>query len=147
MVSDDYRIAWQVTASGDTLMSANHTLMSTVAQATPVGVTMSDQYTLAAGFQAPPDADDDGLRNFVDNCLASANADQRDSDADGFGNVCDGDLNNDGIINVVDLGLLRSVFFSNDPDADFNGDGVVNVIDLGALRAAFFQAPGPSGIN
>ncbi|MEO1576009.1 MAG: dockerin type I domain-containing protein, partial [Pseudomonadota bacterium] len=59
---------------------------------------------------------------------------------------CDADLNNDNVINVVDLGLLRAVFFSNDADADFNGDGVVNVIDLGIMRQSFFGAPGPSGL-
>ncbi|MEO1576662.1 MAG: hypothetical protein AAFU65_17075, partial [Pseudomonadota bacterium] len=63
---------------------------------------------------------------------------------DGFGNACDADLNNDNVVNVVDLGLLRAVFFGNDADADFNGDGVVNVIDLGIMRVGFFQPPGPA---
>ncbi|MEO1574431.1 MAG: hypothetical protein AAFU65_05670, partial [Pseudomonadota bacterium] len=56
------------------------------------------------------------------------------------------DLNNDGIVNVIDLGILRTVFFSNDPDADFNGDGVVNFVDLGIMRSRFFQPPGPAGL-
>ncbi|MFK8016412.1 MAG: choice-of-anchor B family protein [Gammaproteobacteria bacterium] len=92
------------------------------------------------------DSDGDGITNAADNCTATPNADQRDSDGDGFGNACDTDLNNDGITNVVDLGLLRSVFFSDDLDADFDGDGVVNVVDLGILRQRFFSAPGPSSI-
>jgi subtilisin-like proprotein convertase family protein len=91
-----------------------------------------------------PDADGDGVADDADNCTLVANADQRDTNGDGFGNACDADLNNDGIINVVDLGLLRTVFFTNDADADFNGDGVVNVVDLGVLRATFFGPPGPS---
>ncbi|MFK8016365.1 MAG: dockerin type I domain-containing protein [Gammaproteobacteria bacterium] len=66
---------------------------------------------------------------------------------DGFGNLCNADLNNDGVINVVDLGLMRSVFFAADEDADLNGDGIVNAQDLGLLRASFFGAPGPSGLN
>ncbi|MFK7886510.1 MAG: M4 family metallopeptidase [Gammaproteobacteria bacterium] len=92
------------------------------------------------------DADGDGVNDELDNCTLEANADQIDSNGDGYGNVCDADLNNDGIINVVDLGLLRAVFFTSDQDADFNGDGVVNVVDLGIMRASFFGAPGPSGI-
>ncbi|MEO1576696.1 MAG: hypothetical protein AAFU65_17245, partial [Pseudomonadota bacterium] len=76
--------------------------------------------------------------------LLVANADQRDTDGDGFGNACDADLNNDGVINVIDLGILRTVFFTADPDADFNGDGTVNVVDLGIMRSAFFGAPGPA---
>ena len=88
------------------------------------------------------DGDTDGIIDQADNCPDASNAGQRDTDGDGFGNVCDADLNNDGIVNVVDLGLLRAVFFTADPDADFNGDGVVNVVDLGILRAMFFGPPG-----
>lgn len=54
--------------------------------------------------------------------------------------ICDADFNNDDIVNVVDLGYMRSVFFSDDLLAELNGDGVV---DLGLLRSMFFQAPGP----
>ncbi|MFK8016896.1 MAG: thrombospondin type 3 repeat-containing protein [Gammaproteobacteria bacterium] len=92
------------------------------------------------------DTDGDGVVDDQDNCTLVVNSDQRDTNGDGFGNLCDADLNNDGVINVADLGLLRNVFFSDDADADFDGDGVVNVADLGLLRASFFGAPGPSGI-
>ncbi|MEM6638995.1 MAG: hypothetical protein AAF610_03750, partial [Pseudomonadota bacterium] len=100
------------------------------------------------------DDDLDGIRNPNDNCLLAFNPDQRDSDADGFGNVCDADIApsiNDCVVNVLDLGALRTAFFATpasqnwNPDADFNGDDVVNFLDLGVLRQAFFQAPGPSG--
>ena len=89
------------------------------------------------------DDDGDGVFNDADNCTFVANADQRDTDGDGIGNVCDGDLNNDCVVNVVDLGILRTVFFTGNGDADFNGDGVVNVLDLGILRTLFFAPPGP----
>ncbi|MFK8017564.1 MAG: dockerin type I domain-containing protein [Gammaproteobacteria bacterium] len=61
-------------------------------------------------------------------------------------------MNNDGVINVADRGLMRVVFFTSDANAnananaDLNGDGLVNVTDLGILRASFFGAPGPSGV-
>ncbi|MFK7886989.1 MAG: thrombospondin type 3 repeat-containing protein [Gammaproteobacteria bacterium] len=89
------------------------------------------------------DSDGDGINDNVDNCSLVANAGQQDTNGDGFGNLCDADLNNDLIVNVLDLGLLRSVFFTADADADFNSDGVVNVVDLGILRSGFFQPPGP----
>jgi len=92
------------------------------------------------------DSDADGIPDASDNCTLIENGDQRDSDADGFGNICDADLNNDCIVNAVDLGVMRSVFFTADADADFNGDGTVNTTDLGIMRLQFFGAPGPSGL-
>jgi hypothetical protein len=93
------------------------------------------------------DSDDDSIGDDVDNCTFAPNPAQIDVDGDGFGNACDADLNNDCVVNFVDLGILRSVFFTPDTLADFNGDGVVNFVDLGAMRAAFFAAPGPSAVG
>lgn len=102
--------------------------------------------TLTYSAMQVVDTDGDGVNDPVDNCVAVQNPQQTDGDGDGFGNLCDTDLNNDCITNVVDLGLLRSVFFTSDPAADFNTDGVVNVFDLGAMRSGFLLAPGPSGL-
>ncbi|MFK8014114.1 MAG: thrombospondin type 3 repeat-containing protein [Gammaproteobacteria bacterium] len=147
MSSSNYEIQWDTNASGGLSLSSSYTLRDAALQSTPPGLSLSASFSLTGGFHSPPDDDADSLRNFVDNCTQIANEDQRDTNGDGFGNACDADLNNDGVINVVDLGLLRSVFFTADADADLNGDGVVNVVDLGLLRAAFFSAPGPSGLN
>lgn len=93
------------------------------------------------------DADQDTVQDIVDNCTLVPNVDQRDTDEDGFGNACDPDLNNDGIVNAADVGELRSAFFNigTDLDADFNGDNVVNVLDLAIMKQYFFLPPGPSG--
>lgn len=94
----------------------------------------------------PPDTDEDGVLDPLDNCILASNPDQQDADGDSIGNACDFDLSQDCTVNVVDLGLLRQQFFTSDPAADFNSDGVVNVIDLGLLRTGFFGVPGPSGL-
>jgi len=145
--STNYQIAWDVVDSGGgTSMSASYTLNDSVAQPSALGISTSASYILQPGFFAPPDVDEDGVRNFMDNCIQDVNANQRDTNGDGYGNLCDADLNNDGITNATDLGLLKLNFFTGDPDADLNGDGIVNVVDLGIVKLRFFTPPGPSGI-
>ncbi len=92
------------------------------------------------------DADGDLVPDSLDNCTLVANADQRDTDTDGIGNVCDADLNQDCTINFVDISLFGSVFLGSDPDADFNGDGAVNFVDYVVLTSSFLSIPGPSGV-
>lgn len=92
----------------------------------------------AVALQAGVDADQDGVANNADNCTLEANAAQRDTDADGIGNICDSDLNQDCIVNAIDLGLFRGVFFTANGNADFNGDGIVNTLDLGIFKLHFF---------
>jgi len=87
-----------------------------------------------------------------DNCVGISNPDQRDTDGDGFGNRCDPDLTNDGIVNFTDLAEFKKVFgFENVPGAmsdhaDFDGSGRVDYEDLDILRAFFGKAPGASGV-
>ncbi len=94
-------------------------------------------------FDRRPDTDGDGFFDDVDNCPLVPNPSQFDADNDGFGNACDTDLNNDGITNILDLGIFRILFFTASPVADFNEDGIVNIIDLGILQLNFFQLTGP----
>jgi len=99
------------------------------------------------------DTDKDGVPDYVDNCTLVPNPDQLDSDGDGFGNACDGDLNNDRLVNSQDLGLFKKVFGPGPGDedlkaaADFNGDGSVNSLDLGLFKKLFGKPPGPSGLK
>jgi hypothetical protein len=96
---------------------------------------------------ASTDDDSDGIANVEDNCTQVANTDQRDTDGDGYGNMCDADFTQDGNTNGFDLGYFKSVYFSSDPDGDLNGDGSVNGFDLGIFKGLYFKPPGPSGLD
>ena len=92
------------------------------------------------------DTDLDGIHDPLDNCTLVANAGQRDTDADGYGNMCDPDLNNDDVVDFLDLGQMASQFFTADSDADLNGDDVVDFGDFPPIQSLFFGPPGPSGL-
>ena len=99
------------------------------------------------------DQDGDGVCDGEDNCLDSPNADQRDTDQDGFGNVCDADYDNDGVVGVSDFGLVLRAFGSTtgeprfDEDCDADGDGVIGAPDFAMMLGSFGKAPGPSGLG
>ncbi|MEL7450880.1 MAG: hypothetical protein AAFN78_16825, partial [Pseudomonadota bacterium] len=58
------------------------------------------------------DNDGDGVVDLDDNCILVANADQRDTDGDKIGNICDADFDGDCQVNFVDLGELKNNFFT-----------------------------------
>ena len=83
----------------------------------------------------------------ADNCTEVSNEGQTDANTDGFGNICDADLTNDHqIVDVLDLEILKSLFFASEPEADLNVSGFVDFRDLGRMKALFARPPGPSGL-
>lgn len=92
--------------------------------------------------QCPPDPDNDGLRNHLDNCDDIANIDQTDSDGDGAGDICDvckdipdplqEDTDDDGIGDLCDDdqdndGVPNNLELANDMDPknpDSDGDTI-----------------------
>ena len=97
------------------------------------------------------DDDGDGVCNEVDNCLDVSNPNQVDSNQDGYGNLCDTDLNDDNAVGVPDFNEFRSVFGLScsdpgyDADADFHSDCAIGVPDFNIFRTYFGGPPGPSG--
>jgi len=125
---------------------ANGTLLSTVVNTSfDGGGAVTGEAVVGVA-----DTDSDGVYDEDDNCTLVPNADQLDTDGDGFGNLCDGDLNNDGNTNTLDLNLYKlahrtSVADSNyNVDADFNGNGVINTLDLNIYKGLHRKPPGPS---
>jgi len=99
---------------------------------------------------ADTDTDNDGVPDYADNCTLVVNPDQVDSDADGFGNRCDGDLNGDKITNAFDTAIYRTLLGTPSvppvySPADFNVNGYVNAFDTPLFRQMLGHPPGPSG--
>lgn len=93
------------------------------------------------------DLDSDGVVDSLDNCTELENPNQRDTDNDGYGNRCDPDLDNNGVVDFDDLPLLRVEFFmEGDLDSDFDGDMVVNFNDFSIMKTFMFSTPGPRGL-
>ena len=92
---------------------------------------------------AAPDVDGDGVPDALDNCSERVNSEQRDTDNDGYGNLCDPDLDNNGIVDMLDFVRLRTAWGSRDTDSDFNADGIVDMQDFLVLFGFFLEPPGP----
>lgn len=93
------------------------------------------------------EADGDGLAAIQDNCTQVANPAQRDTDADGIGNFCDPDFDQNCLVNFPDLSQMAANFFMpGDLNTDLDGSGLTNFGDLGLMSQYFFGPPGPSGI-
>jgi len=60
------------------------------------------------------------------------------------GSILSGDVNDDGLINVLDVVLLINIVLSNEynPLADINNDGVIDVLDVVVL-VNFILGPDP----
>lgn len=102
---------------------------------------------LVINLAPPADADGDGIPDTADNCRLVANPDQRDTNGDLYGNLCDADFNNNGLVDSQDGALLKANFGATTaPDLDLNGNGIVDSQDGTILKSAFGQPPGPSGL-
>ncbi len=98
------------------------------------------------------DADGDGVGDVCDVCLLAPNPDQTDSDGDLYGNACDADYDQDGLVGGADFIILRDAFAtalgepSYVPHCDWNDDDVIGGPDYSYFRQAFGKPPGPSGL-
>ncbi len=121
--------------------------------------------TVAFSATVAPDGDSDGRADGLDNCRLISNNDpgtvpnsnsvpkaQLDADHDGYGNICDADINNSNFVTTADYTRLRNVLnrpYNYNADAaaaDMNGSGMVTAADYTLLRNRLNTTPGPSGL-
>ncbi len=83
------------------------------------GVTLE----VTAPVPSPTDTDGDGVLNHLDNCPEDLNPDQQDIDEDGRGDICDSDIDGDGLTNTEEATAGTE---SNkwDTDGDHLSDGL-----------------------
>jgi hypothetical protein len=107
-----------------------------------------------AAFAGPStDSDGDGVFDVLDNCRDVSNAapNDCDDDTDGYGNICDGDFNNDNFTDSSDFPIFNTDFVNlatGDVVTDMNCDDYVDSSDFPLFNSQFISpgAPGPSGL-
>ena len=145
-VSDNSEHLWTAMEPGN-----DYCLVVSPASEAPA---FSWDYALAWNLRL--DRDRDLVPDDLDNCLQTANRTQIDSDGDGFGNMCDCDIDGgeggDGAVNAVDFTVFRAAYggYGPDgvysipsenwnPDADFNGDNTVNMADFNIMSGRWLH--------
>lgn len=95
------------------------------------------------------DSDADGLEDPWDNCSQTYNPAQLDQDEDGFGDRCDADFDNDGIVAGSDFTYFTERFGLGGAaaeGADLDGSGSVAGNDFVLFMDLFGREPGPGAL-
>lgn len=128
------------------MTTSNQNLLNLLFKPTVLSIAMALSLTGCGNDDKGPsksptalvDTDKDGIADAKDNCPALANKDQKDTDSDGMGDVCDDDKDGDGVSNAQDAFPLddsESADTDNDgtgnnADDDDDNDGITDVDEI-----------------
>ena len=84
------------------LPEGSFNIRAVIQGAEPADNNLSNNEAITPLFRTISDDDRDGVLNENDNCVDDENVDQADLDQDGRGDVCDADIDNDGVTNGED---------------------------------------------
>jgi hypothetical protein len=144
----------------DTVVNPNLLMEPVINNDLDAHLDLTDELMVDIGWKLL-DSDNDGIPDVADNCKFEANGNlipdsggnsQSDSDGDGFGDICDADFNNNGVVDSNDASVLFGQFGNNSFDSSFNsavdinGNGVIDSNDASRFFESFGAAPGPSGL-
>ena len=135
--------AEQVTHSYDDL---NRLIRTQYADGTIIGYSYDAAGNRTSQTVTPKDTDGDGAPDQTDNCTLVANANQRDTDQDGFGNICDPDFNQNKIVDPADFSTIKLKLGKVSPLHDLNSNGIVDPADVSIVKTYLGKAPGPAGL-
>ncbi len=92
------------------------------------------------------DNDNDLVPNYADKCVERANPNQEDTDSDGYGDACDGDFNNNEVVDFGDHSTFLGLINQPGPEGDFNRftSPGVDFGDFSIFLGMINNPPGPS---
>jgi hypothetical protein len=126
-------------------------------------ILLSFGVAMTASAGSVVDTDGDAVPDLFDNCRDGSNGnpsangpfaavgacntpEQLDTDGDGFGNPCDGDLNQSGLVDGSDTSIMFGLLFQAGNAGDLDCTGLTDGSDVSALFTLLFKNPGPGAL-
>jgi hypothetical protein len=127
--------------------------LATMAFVLFIGMAVASMAGLAPDSDVPTP---DGIPDVLDNCKLVANKSPGppggcDTEQDGYGNICDGDFNQDLVVDGADFTTFKAAFKTakdSGKGEDLNCDTAVDGADFTTFKALFKSSKvGPSGLG
>jgi hypothetical protein len=121
----------------------------------PSGLACAGLHGCTAGLcpRSTADSDGDAIGDVCDDCVDLPNELQLDVDADGFGNACDADYDQDEFVGPADWSRFLLQNGMTEADAGFDarldadGNGAIDFNDAWLAFRDYGGPPGPSGLS